>query len=138
MPPLVTETIDPCNPSPCGENALCQNRQRAAGCQCIPDYFGDPYVACRPECTINSECPANKACNNLKCVDPCPGLCGINAQCRVLNHIATCTCVQGYVGDPLTSCQLIPQSRFIYFWYNLMIKTIYLMCQKVFLCANRN
>ena len=115
MPPLVTETIDPCNPSPCGENALCQNRQRAAGCQCIPEYFGDPYVACRPECTINSECPANKACNNLKCVDPCPGLCGINAQCRVLNHIATCTCVQGYVGDPFTSCQLIPQSRFTYF-----------------------
>merc|ERR1719234_1207347 len=23
------------------------------------DYFGDPYVACRPECTINADCPSN-------------------------------------------------------------------------------
>ena len=61
-------------------------------------------MACRPECTINPECPSNKACRNLKCVDPCPGLCGINAECRVINHLGTCTCFPGYCGDLFTLC----------------------------------
>ena len=105
----VTERIDPCNPSPCGTNAVCQNRGRAAACQCIPDYFGDPYVACRPECTTNAECPSSKACQNLHCVDPCPAArCGVNAQCQVVNHIPNCVCIQGYIGDPFTSCRQPP------------------------------
>ena len=110
-PPRVTERVDPCSPSPCGENAECRERNTAAACTCVRGYFGDPYVACRPECTINSECPANKACRDYKCVDPCPGLCGINAACRVVNHIATCTCNARYRGDPFRSCQLIPSSK---------------------------
>ena len=103
-----TEIVDPCNPSPCGENAICNTRSRAAACQCVPGYFGDPYVACRPECTVNPECPSNKACRDLKCVDPCPGLCGVNAECRVTNHQPSCACLPGYRGDPFTSCQKIP------------------------------
>lgn len=106
-----TEVIDPCNPTPCGENAICTDRQRAAACQCIPEYFGDPYVACRPECTINADCPSTKACQNLHCVDPCPGVCGINAECRVINHIPSCTCIPGYRGDPFTACSSIPSSK---------------------------
>ena len=109
--PAPTEVIDPCNPSPCGQNALCTARARAGACQCIPEYFGDPYVACRPECTINADCPAVLACQNLHCVDPCPGVCGSNAQCRVVNHAPTCTCNPGYRGDPFTACSLIPQSE---------------------------
>lgn len=112
VPPRITESIDPCTPSPCGENALCNTRNRAAACTCIPGYFGDPYVACRPECTISSECPATEACRNYKCTDPCPGLCGTNAVCRVVNHIATCSCNQGFVGDPFVSCQFIPPSKY--------------------------
>ena len=107
VPPRV-EITDPCNPSPCGSNAVCQNRNRAASCQCIPEYFGDPYVACRPECVVNSDCPSNKACQRNKCIDPCPGTCGINAVCQVRNHIPTCTCVEGYIGDPFTECRLVP------------------------------
>ena len=93
-----------CLSSPCGSNAICTERNRAGSCRRIPEYFGDPYVACRPECTINPECPSNKACRNLKCVDPCPGLCGINAECRVINHLGTCTCFPGYCGDLFTLC----------------------------------
>ena len=107
-PPRPTQRPDPCNPSPCGSNAICTERNGAAACRCIEDYFGDPYVACRPECTINSECPSNKACQNQHCIDPCPGLCGINAQCRVINHIPTCSCNEGYEGDPFSSCRLKP------------------------------
>ena len=106
-----TEVIDPCNPTPCGENAICTDRLRAAACQCISEYFGDPYVACRPECTINADCPSTKACQNLHCVDPCPGVCGINAECRVINHLPSCTCIPGYRGDPFTACSLIPSSK---------------------------
>ena len=110
-PPITTVRTDPCNPSPCGEKAVCSNRNRAAACSCIADHFGDPYLACRPECTINADCPSNKACQSLHCVDPCPGLCGVNAQCRVINHIPTCTCTEGYVGDPFTSCSKAPLSK---------------------------
>ena len=107
-PPRITQRPDPCNPSPCGSNAECTDRNGAASCRCIQDYFGDPYVACRPECTINADCPSNKACSRLHCVDPCPGLCGTNAECRVINHIPTCTCIQGYEGDPFSACRLRP------------------------------
>ena len=106
-----TEVVDPCNPSPCGSNARCTSRNRAGACQCIPEYFGDPYVACRPECTINADCPSALACVNLHCVDPCPGVCGINAQCRAVNHNPTCTCNPGYRGDPFSACSLIPSSE---------------------------
>ena len=109
--PAPTPEIDPCNPSPCGQNAICTARARAGACQCIPEYFGDPYVACRPECTTNPDCPASLACVSLHCVDPCPGVCGINARCRVVNHAPTCTCNPGYRGDPFTACSLIPSSK---------------------------
>ena len=107
-PPRPTEKVDPCNPSPCGSNAICQRRGNAGACQCIPEYFGDPYVACRPECVVHSDCPSNKACQRNKCIDPCPGTCGINARCRVMNHVATCTCIERYIGDPFTACKQKP------------------------------
>lgn len=67
---------------------------------------------CRPECTNNAECSSVLACHNQKCIDPCPGSCGLNAVCRVVNHNAVCSCQQGYVGDPLSGCQLaLPASK---------------------------
>ena len=110
--PPRTEVVDPCNPSPCGAYANCQRRNNAAACQCIPEYFGDPYVACRPECVVNSDCPSNKACQRNKCIDPCPGTCGINANCQVKNHLATCICFDGYIGDPFTACRQKPKRKF--------------------------
>lgn len=43
-----------------------------------------------------------------KCGDPCPGACGYQAECSVVNHTPMCTCIQGYVGDPFTSCRPRP------------------------------
>ena len=83
------------------------NNRREA-CSCIRGYFGDPYSQCRPECVSNSDCPTNRACSNLKCIDPCPGTCGINARCQAVNHIATCTCTGGFRWDPFTQCVTIP------------------------------
>ena len=114
-PPRITTTPvkeDPCLPSPCGVNAVCRTRAGAAACTYITGHFGDPYLACRPECSVNSNCPPpTEASQILKCVDPCPGSpCGLNADCRVLNHIATCTCSTGFQGDPFTKCSRQPQT----------------------------
>lgn len=104
------EIRDPCYPSPCGPNADCRNINGHASCSCRLSYFGVP-PSCRPECTINSECSSNKACIREKCIDPCPGSCGIDATCNVINHTPICTCVTGYVGDPFSICRPAPPSR---------------------------
>lgn len=104
---------NPCNPSPCGANAVCKERNGAGSCICLSEYFGDPYTGCRPECVINSDCGLNKACLNNKCRDPCPGTCGLNAECRVVKHTPSCTCIAGYTGDPLSACVLIQPRKMI-------------------------
>lgn len=101
------ERPTPCIPSPCGANAICREQNGAGACQCIQDYIGNPYEGCRPECTLNSDCPSNRACINNKCKDPCPGACGANAQCQVINHLPSCTCINGYTGDPFRYCHIV-------------------------------
>lgn len=101
----------PCEPSPCGLNAICRENNGVGSCTCLPDYLGDPYEECRPECTQNSDCPTSMTCMALKCRDPCPGTCGVNAQCQSVNHLPICTCMPGYTGNPFTYCSLIVEAR---------------------------
>lgn len=103
------ERLNPCNPSPCGANAECRERNGAGSCICLENYFGDPYSGCRPECVINTDCTRDKSCINNKCIDPCPGVCGLNAECRVSNHVPACDCISGYTGNPLAACRPIPE-----------------------------
>ena len=110
--PRPIEVIQPCNPSPCGTNAQCSEQRGAASCRCILDYIGDPYVECRPECTVNSECPRDKACVNNHCTDPCPGVCGVHASCRVANHVPQCTCDPGYSGNAFIACTRVTTCKF--------------------------
>lgn len=51
----------------------------------------------------------NLACIRNKCQDPCPGTCGVGAQCSTINHIPTCTCPEGTTGDAFTLCQYTPK-----------------------------
>lgn len=69
-------------------------------------YFS--ILGCRPECTIDQDCSANKACLRSRCESPCNGICGLNADCRVLNHRPQCECIVGYTGDPYQSCSPTP------------------------------
>lgn len=87
----------------CGANSECNY----GICKCLPNYFGDPYTFCRPECTINSECSRNKACINQRCRDPCIGTCGNNASCNVVNHIPMCSCPPDMTGSPFSQCKSI-------------------------------
>ena len=98
----------PCNPSPCGTNAECFEQSGKVTCKCPQDYLGDPNVACRPECRLNSDCSSSQTCVNSKCIDPCPGLCGIDAECRVTNHLPFCVCEASFTGDPYSACRPIP------------------------------
>lgn len=98
--PIPEPAKDPCYPSPCGPNANC----RDGICTCIPEYQGDPYIGCRPECVLNDDCPKDQACIRQKCKNPCPGTCGVQAICDVVNHIPICSCPTGMSGNPFVQC----------------------------------
>lgn len=112
--------IDACANIRCSSNAECINGQ----CQCLPEYHGDPYFNCRPECVFSTDCEQNKACIRKKCVDPCIGACGQNAICQVFNHIPMCTCSTGYTGNSFVVCNRITgivSIALIYFIHDRLI-----------------
>lgn len=113
----IYELSAPCTPNPCGANAICREQNSAGSCQCMTDYIGNPYEGCRPECVLNSDCPSNRACLKNKCQDPCPGTCGTNAECQVVNHLPSCTCFIGYTGDPYRYCNVQPKERKLINYY---------------------
>ncbi|RZF34371.1 hypothetical protein LSTR_LSTR008910 [Laodelphax striatellus] len=102
------ECIDPCAYTSCGENAECRvDVTHKARCFCRPQYSGNPLIRCeRPQCTANSECPDHLVCLNQRCQDPCD--CAPSALCSVANHIPTCRCPPGYVGNPHEACTIAP------------------------------
>lgn len=110
---IPTYTPQVCVPSPCGANAICKERNGVGSCICLSNYIGNPYEGCRPECTINSDCIPSKACVQSRCQDPCPGTCGQNAICQVVNHIAICTCIPKFTGDPFRYCSEEPTTGII-------------------------
>jgi len=120
--PVIEERPTPCSPTPCGSNAVCREQNGAGSCTCLPDYVGNPYEGCRPECVLNTDCAPNRACIRNKCQDPCPGTCGQNADCQVVNHLPSCTCHPGYTGDPFKFCSNLPPER------KLLQHKIFILC----------
>lgn len=101
------EPYDPCLLSPCGKNAICTAVDGIAKCTCIPPFVGNPYIdGCEAECIVNRDCESHLACFNQHCRDPCPGVCGANAHCEVINHLPMCSCLPGYTGDPFRACKV--------------------------------
>lgn len=100
----IIEYSSPCDPSPCGINAECSERNGAGSCRCVESYVGNPYEGCRPECVINSDCASMLACIQNKCKDPCPGICAPNGICQVVNHLPSCYCPPGLTGNAYTYC----------------------------------
>lgn len=106
--------LDTCNQVSCGLNAICKpDYNHHARCYCFDGYRGNPLIVCeRPECSSNQDCPFHLACINEHCQDPCN--CAPGAQCRVDNHVATCKCLPGFVGDAYVRCttiQYLPTSQ---------------------------
>lgn len=103
------DSENPCKPNPCGPFAECRNINNVASCSCYRYHIGLP-PNCKPECLVNSECSATKACVNMKCINPCIDSCGFNAQCKVLNHIASCYCPNNFSGNPFKVCYLVEKN----------------------------
>lgn len=99
-------TAQPCSPNPCDINAPCDSYgdQFAICNACVgQDAVNSP--TCRPECVMSSDCGFNKACLRNRCVDPCPGSCGINAECTIYHHDPICRCIHGFEGNPYEHCK---------------------------------
>lgn len=98
------------NPCNCGENSICSVRSHVATCSCDNGYEGNPNIACRTVgCRSNSECDADKSCINSNCINPClvNDPCGNNAECYARDNQAQCRCLNGYRGNPRTSCHIV-------------------------------
>ncbi|CAH0767615.1 unnamed protein product [Bemisia tabaci] len=105
---VAAQSSDPCSPNPCGTNTQCNVVGNRPVCSCLSGYWGDPLRYCqRGECSGSEDCPHSKVCRDYRCVDPCVGQCGNNADCNVRNHIPVCSCPAQYTGDPLISCRRI-------------------------------
>ncbi len=110
-PPKVEESTlrpippNPCVPSPCGPNSVCQVASSGeAQCACQDKMIGTA-PNCRPECLVSSDCRVDRACVNQICVDPCPGTCATNAECRVVQHSPVCSCREGFEGNGFDQCR---------------------------------
>lgn len=101
---------------PCASSATCDVLDslpvRTMICSCPDSYVPDNNGECRKVqppiklgCTSNSECADHEACINSQCRNPCD--CGTNAECVVRNHYPTCSCKEGYGGDPHSYCRTI-------------------------------
>ena len=73
-------------------------------------------------CTSDNDCPLYTACRDTKCINPCAdeNPCGRYAMCRVINHRPECTCPDGFIGDPSTSCELRESMLLFIFWHFAM------------------
>lgn len=110
---------DLCNPSPCGPNAICND----GICSCMPDYYGDSTIGCRPECVLNNDCPRNKACVRNKCENPCVGACAPDAICDVVNHVPMCSCSPGFEGNAFAFCR--PAIGTLSCWKEFSVSLVY-------------
>lgn len=99
----------------CGRNALCKVSDRSKVCLCPDGYKGNPHRTCIPyECRKDEDCDVNKKCStDGACKNPCleQAACGINAQCRVIDRNAQCSCPPGYIGNALIECKQIGQEE---------------------------
>lgn len=102
----------PCTPSPCGSYGCHSYGSQVAMCDPCRGPNAGTNPACRPECLAHSDCPFNLACLGLKCRDPCPGSCGVNAYCQVVQHNPVCSCPYGFIGNPFEHCSRPPPSKF--------------------------
>lgn len=114
---FVVTIKQPCTPSPCGPNSICKVVSDHAVCSCQPGLIGSPPT-CKPECVVSADCPLTQACLNNKCQDPCPGTCGQNTNCQVVNHNPICSCSESYTGDPFTICYPQPSKSLRYYRIN--------------------
>lgn len=83
----------------------CQNTEGSFTCVCPHGLVGDPIkLGCRQpgDCYTDSDCPSSAACVENSCRNPCdnPTICGRNAECNAVGHVAVCRCPGQFTGNP--------------------------------------
>lgn len=101
-----------CDPTRCGENAVCRlNKEikngRTIHCSCKDGYVPKAKEGCVPKTDSDEEIPVEIFADILN--DKCGGKCGYNAYCGSNN---TCVCTTDYVGDPYRECNSILPAQF--------------------------
>lgn len=71
----------------------------------------------------------DRACIGNKCANPCPGTCGLNAECIVSNHAPSCFCIEGYTGNPAVACH-VPPPRMYLSVYLFVVVHVHVTCNK--------
>lgn len=82
---------------------------------------------------MNTDCASDRTCFNNKCVDPCLGTCGQNAECRVINHAPLCYCFSGYTGNPLHACMPVISKHYFLSSYVLYFISFFIQSFMSFL-----
>lgn len=107
--------LNPCTKlHPCASSAKCKVVDslpvRTMVCEChdsVPDINGEckkiPKI--KTGCDNDDECNDAEACISGVCKSPCN--CGVGARCHTYKHRSTCSCIEGYEGNPSILCQAI-------------------------------
>lgn len=106
----------------CSDDRVCEVLDHKAVCLCVND--------CTPSlsiCLRDAGCPANMACQNYKCVDPClDGACPDNAPCYVEDHKPICKfCPIGFVPDAKYGCMKGKHANNQHFYRDFYDRCIY-------------
>ncbi|KAK0172478.1 hypothetical protein PV328_005790 [Microctonus aethiopoides] len=73
------------------------------------------------ECKNNTQCLKTQYCLTEVCRNPCPGSCGIDASCHVINHTLSCICPDCYEGDAYEQCTPLQNLQHIKCQFNRLI-----------------
>lgn len=97
--------VDPCKPSPCGDNSNCRSGNHSAAiCSCLDGFFPESDLGCRPEEHKDTKIDLDLIKDQLR--SPCGEKCGKNALCGT---DGSCKCSQGFTGDPKVECTVEPK-----------------------------
>jgi len=110
-------------------DAECTVRNHTTTCQCPQGFVGDPFTSCGP---LKDDQVSGGSTIEKPKIDYCnPTPCGANTTCRVENIKAVCSCLEGFIGNPI---EVTNKKKFISFSFKL----IHIFISKICRDAERN